>query len=438
MNSFEDLLGGQRSRQFLNLNFLWPWAGEFITVEEGADLTRPVLRSDVKTAVFDIAEDKAPGPDGYSAALAAWPVIGDELTNAVQEFFNTGKLLKQINATLLTLIPKVAAPSTVGNYRPISCCNVLYKINTKIIVQLMQQVMQKIVSPSQNAFVLGRRISNNILLAQEIFSGYNRQNFPPCCALKVDLRKAYDTLEWDFVLASLKSFGFPSRMIAWIEECISTTAFSVSLNGGLHDFFMGARGLRQGDPMSPYLFVLAMEVLQLLLLQRVDQSEFFQFHWNSDERSVMLFPESLETFAHWSGLEANVHKSQLIVSKAALDIKPRLLTILGSQEGVLPVRYLGLPLISSRLTVADCRPLLAKVDERLQGWVRLQLSFAARVQLIRTHEEILMARRNYHWHGQGCLEDVCYLWRKVVKGLGRLNPLTEALCVAIYGCCAKE
>ncbi|KAL0455380.1 UNVERIFIED_CONTAM: LINE-1 retrotransposable element O protein [Sesamum latifolium] len=157
---FENLLGGQRRRQFLNLNFLRPWARHIITVEEEADLTRPVLRNDVKTAVFDIAEDKAPGPDGYLAAFykAAKLAIDDELTNAVQEFFNTGKLLKQINATLLTLIPKVAAPSTVGDYRPISCCNVLYKIITKIIVQRMQQVMQKIVSPSQNAFVLGRRM----------------------------------------------------------------------------------------------------------------------------------------------------------------------------------------------------------------------------------------------------------------------------------------
>ncbi|KAL0444840.1 UNVERIFIED_CONTAM: putative ribonuclease H protein [Sesamum latifolium] len=165
--------------------------------------------------------------------------------------------------------------------------------------------------------------------------------------------------------------------------------------------------------MSPYLFVLAMEVLQLLLLQRVDQSDYFQFHWNckkvnllslyfaddlilfckADERSVMLFCESLETFAQWSGLEANVNKSQLIVSKAALDIKPRLLTVLGFQEGVLPMRYLGLPLISSRLKAADCSPLLAKVDERLHGWGRLQLSFAARVQLIRS----VLSALNVYW-----------------------------------------
>ncbi|KAL0455390.1 UNVERIFIED_CONTAM: LINE-1 reverse transcriptase [Sesamum latifolium] len=396
-------LRGHRRIQFLNIDYLRPWARHIITNEEADNLIRPVLRSDVKAIVFDIAEDKASGPDGYSAAFykAAWPVIGDELTHVVQDFFNTGKLLKQINATLLTLIPIVVAPTTVGDYRPISCCNVLYKIITKIIVQRMQPIMKKIISPSQNAFVPGQRISSNVLLAQELFAG----------------------------------------MITWIEECISTTAFSISLNGGLHDFFMGARGLRQGDPMSPYLFVLAMEVLQLLLLQSVDQSEFFQFHWKckevnllslcfaddlllfckADERSMMLFREGLETFAQWSGLEANIHKSHLIVSKAALAIKPRLLTLLGFQEGVLPVIYLGLPLISSRLTATV-------VDLCLQRWMRGCRDGGGIIKIIEAR------MRKFLWQGgidsgmaKVAWKDVCRPLEEGDKGIRALESLNRGL-----------
>ncbi|KAK4382260.1 hypothetical protein Sango_2889900 [Sesamum angolense] len=192
---------------------------------------------EIKDAFFDIAEDKAPGPDGYSSGFykAAWPVIGEEIIKAILEFFTTGRLLKQVNTTILALIPK-----------------------------RLRLVLDKLISPSQNAFVPGRSIGDNILLAQELFAGYNRQGLPMRCALKVDLRKAYDTVEWDFLSAVLQMFGFPGTFIGWVEECVTTPMFSVCINGNPHGFFKGSRGLRQGDPMSPFLFVLIMEVLQLI------------------------------------------------------------------------------------------------------------------------------------------------------------------------------
>ncbi|KAL0368048.1 UNVERIFIED_CONTAM: Retrovirus-related Pol polyprotein from type-2 retrotransposable element R2DM [Sesamum calycinum] len=175
------------------------------------------------------------------------------------DFFTTGRLLKQVNATLITLIPKVCASSLVADFRPISCCNVIYKIITKILVLRIRGVLDKIISPSQTAFVPGRSISDNVLLAQELFSGYNQYRLPPRCALKVDLRKTYDTVEWDFLLATLQLFGFPPTFNRWIEECVTSPHFSLYLNGEVHGFFVGARGLRQGDPVSPYLFVLVMK-----------------------------------------------------------------------------------------------------------------------------------------------------------------------------------
>ncbi|KAK4383914.1 hypothetical protein Sango_3108700 [Sesamum angolense] len=101
--------------------------------------------------------------------------------------------------------------------------------------------------------------------------------------LKVDLRMAYDTVEWDFHSAVLHLFGFPDIFIDWIEECVTTPMFSVCINGNPHGFFKGSTGLRQGDPMSPFLFVLIIEVLQLMLQQLIDQNEGFSFHWRCKE-----------------------------------------------------------------------------------------------------------------------------------------------------------
>ncbi|KAK4384351.1 putative ribonuclease H protein [Sesamum angolense] len=165
-----------------------------ISDDDGNEQTDPTVISSI---FVDFFQDKAPGPDGFSSGFfkAAWPVVGEEVSKAIIDFFKTGRLLKQLNATLLTLIPKVRNPHSVAEFRPISCCNVIYKVITKIIVSRIGESLDLLISPSQNAFVPGRQISDNILLAQQRFSGYNQCRLPPRCALKVDLRKAYDTVE---------------------------------------------------------------------------------------------------------------------------------------------------------------------------------------------------------------------------------------------------
>ncbi|KAL2231031.1 UNVERIFIED_CONTAM: hypothetical protein Sindi_1697500 [Sesamum indicum] len=392
---YQNLLGGNRRQILIDIGFLRPWARHILSNEEASHLISIFTPDDVKQAVFDIAEDKAPGPDGYSSGFfkAAWPVVGQEVTKAVLDFFSTGKLLKQVNSTILALIPKVHSPMTVGDYRPISCCNVLYKIIAKLLVQRLSVVLDKIISPCQGAFIPGRSIGDNILLAQELFTGYNQMRLPPRCALKVDIRKAYDTVEWDFLLAVLQLFGFPQTFTKWIEECVTTASFSIGLNGNPHGFFAGARGLRQGDPLSPYLFVLVMEVLHLGFLQLIEQDMQFTYHWKCESAKVFQlgFADDLLLFCRadldsqkWSGLRLNVQKSHVIISRSAQGWKDQILAAMGFQEGHLPMRYLGIPLLSSRLSIADCQPLLLKIDARIKGWEGISLSYAGRVQIIKS------------------------------------------------------
>ncbi|KAL0355414.1 UNVERIFIED_CONTAM: hypothetical protein Sradi_3988300 [Sesamum radiatum] len=187
---------------------------------------------------------------------------------------------------------------------------------------------------------------------------------------------------------------------------------SVCINGSAHGFFKGARGLRLGDPMSPYLFVLAMEVLCMILQQIIGQETAFKYHWHcvelslfqlgfvddllliyeAHDPSIAVFQRGVELFATLSRLHVNPAKSQLILSKAAHHDRTRLLATLGFQEGQLPVKYLGLPLISSCLSLAICKPLLDKIDRCIQGWGRISLSFTAWVQLIKS---VLMALNTY-------------------------------------------
>ncbi|KAL0290981.1 UNVERIFIED_CONTAM: Transposon TX1 uncharacterized protein [Sesamum radiatum] len=360
---------------------LRPWARHILTEDEARAIIRPVTTEEVKIAFFDIEEDKAPGPDGFSSGFfkAAWPVVGEEVSSAIIDFFKKGRLLKQLNATLLTLIPKVRTPHSVAEFRPISCCNVIYKVITKILVSRIRESLDLLISPSQNAFVPGRLISDNVLLAQELFSGYNQCRLPPRCALKVDLRKAYDTVEWDFLIATLQLFGFPATFIRWIEECVTSAHYSVVVNGGVHGFFAGQEQLIEQDGEFRYHW--RCQDLKLFQLSFADDLILL---CKADVRSVNLFSRGLDLFASLSGLHTNPQKSQLIISKAASGLRDSLLATLGFQEGLLPLRYLGLPLISARLSITDCQPLLQKIDSRIKGWEGVQISFAGRVQLIKS------------------------------------------------------
>lgn len=194
-----------------------------------------VSAEEINETVFSLHAHKNPRPDGYNAEFlkATWSVIGAEVTRAVQEFFRNDMMLKQWNCTAITLIPKKVNADRISDFRPISLCNVLYKIISKIIAKRLESILPAMISPHQSAFVKGRLLIENVLLATEMVQKFNQENVSSRRVLKVDLRKAFDSLRCDFILHVLHAAQFPHVFISWIQQCITTTSFSINVNGHL-------------------------------------------------------------------------------------------------------------------------------------------------------------------------------------------------------------
>ncbi|XP_063938227.1 uncharacterized protein LOC108193487 isoform X3 [Daucus carota subsp. sativus] len=216
INFYQNLLG--KKDQSESIEFLEPFLNKQVPPEMCADMVKEVSDDEIKEVFFSMGDDKASGPDGFSARFykSAWPVIGPDVCNGVKEFFSSGKLLKEVNATLIALIPKVKCPSQVSEFRPIALCNVLYKGISKILANRIKGCLNVIIDENQNAFLPGRRISDNILLTQELFRNYHRQRGASRCLFKVDIKKAYDSV----IFWLMRLFGFPDQMVRWIEECL--------------------------------------------------------------------------------------------------------------------------------------------------------------------------------------------------------------------------
>ena len=178
-----------------------------------------------------------------------------------------------LNETLITLIPKHLEADCLASFRPISLCNTVYKVVTKIIVRRLRPFLPKLISPFQTAFVSRRMGLDNMIIAQELIHTMTlKKGKTGFMAIKIDLEKAYDKLEWDFIRDFLELYRLPPYLIKLIMSCVSSSSILTLLNGGKLKPFQPSRGIRQGDPFSPYLFIMCMEVLGFLISRRYEKN----------------------------------------------------------------------------------------------------------------------------------------------------------------------
>lgn len=209
-------------------------------MDDADRLTSPITNSEIRSALWSPKPFKAPGPDGLHAGFfqRLWHIMGDSVIDEVKLIFSSGKVPDYLNRTLITLIPKCPSPESIGNYRPISLCNSIYKVVTKIIVARLRPHLLDLVSPLQTAFVPGRNGVDNAIIVQElIHSMSKKKGGSGVMAIKINLEKAYDRLEWSFIRDTLKLFKLLDSLISLIMSCVSTSTISVLFNGGALDSF---------------------------------------------------------------------------------------------------------------------------------------------------------------------------------------------------------
>ncbi|MCH91536.1 RNA-directed DNA polymerase (Reverse transcriptase), partial [Trifolium medium] len=209
--------------------------------------------------------DKAPGPDGFNPAFFQhfWEVCGEDLWRAASIWLERGYFPTSLNETNICLIPKCENPTSMKDMRPISLCNVLYKVVSKLLANRLKTCLDKSVSPEQLAFVEGRSILDNALVAIEVIHAMKRKTrgSKGDLALKIDISKAYDRVDWGFLRGMLERLGFGEKWVRWMMMCVSSVNYSVLMNYDKAGPIYPGRGLRQGDPLSPYLFIIVAEGL---------------------------------------------------------------------------------------------------------------------------------------------------------------------------------
>lgn len=234
----------------------------YVDEEEADHLMDPVTKEEVESVIKSMAKEKSPGPNGWSVELFLhfFEQIGEEITEVVEESRMKGEIYSPFNATFISLIRKKEAPESFEDFRPISLCNSIYKIIAKVITLRIKPILSRHISPEQFGFLNGRQIHEAIGVAQEVLHSVKVKN-KKGAVIKIDLSKAYDRINWTYIRLLLTHLGFKVDFIKWIMGCITDVSYAILINGAATPFFKGQRGLRQGCPLSPLLFLLVAEGL---------------------------------------------------------------------------------------------------------------------------------------------------------------------------------
>ncbi|KAL6125577.1 hypothetical protein ACLB2K_073633 [Fragaria x ananassa] len=431
-----------------------------VTDDMNAKLNKPFTKLDIDEALKQMGPDKSPGEDGFSTRFyqAYWEIVEDEVSNRCLQVLNEGASVKDLNHTLLALIPKIENPQGVADFRPISLCNVLYKLISKAMVNRMKLILPEVISCYQSAFVPGRCIHDNVVTAFEVIHSIrNKQTGThPYCVLKLDISKAYDRVEWIFLRNIMLKLGFSERWVELVMKCVESVSFSILWNGKAMGMINLSQGLRQGDPLSPYLFLLCSEGLTSLF-QNVEREGLVHgakvsegsppishllfaddnmLFGRAEMQELTLLKQCLLLYERAVGQKVNFQKSAVAFGPGLLEEQKSLIaTFLGVPVVPFHEKYLGLPTVAGRNKKEMFKRIHERLDQHLQGWQSRLLSKAGKTILIKAVAQAIPSyTMNKMDGGLGFRDIECFnqallaktVWRIVMQPTSLANRVLQA------------